>query len=86
MIEKIYITSNQMATFICPECQNSKTVNVSQYAGLDNMVKVNVKCHCGYAYTSILEKRKQYRKDTNLQGPYTRIVNGKEAGSSTLNL
>jgi hypothetical protein len=47
---------------------------------------VNVKCHCGYAYTSILEKRKQYRKDTNLQGPYTRIVNGKEAGSCTLNL
>ena len=73
-----------MATFICPECQNSKTVNVAQYAGLDNMVKVNIKCHCGYAYTSILEKRKHYRKETNLQGSYTRIVNDKEAGSGLM--
>jgi hypothetical protein len=79
MMEKVYITSRQMATFICPKCQKSKTVNVSQYADLDKIVKVNVRCPCGYTYTSILEKRKKYRKLTNLHGSYTRIVDGKEA-------
>lgn len=84
MVEKIYITSKQRATFICPKCQNSKTVDVSQYASLDKIVKVNVMCHCGNAYTSILEKRKHYRKETNLDGFYTRFVNGKEAGGGMM--
>ena len=84
MIEKVYITSRQMATFICPKCQKSKTVNVSQYANLDKIIKVNVKCPCGYGYTSILEKRKKYRKETNLHGSYIRIVDGKEAGNGLM--
>jgi hypothetical protein len=79
MIEKAYITSKQTATFACPKCQKSKTVNVSQYAALDKIVKVKVKCPCGYAYISILDKRRQYRKETNLHGSYTRIVKGREA-------
>jgi hypothetical protein len=78
MLEKVYITSKQMATFVCPQCERSKTVNVSQYANLDKMIKVKVKCPCGYTYTSILEKRKKYRKETNLHGSFIRIVDGKE--------
>ena len=78
MTEKVYVTSKQMATFVCPKCQKSKTVNVSKYATLDKLVRVKVKCPCGNAYTSILEKRKKYRKETNLHGSYVRIVDGKE--------
>jgi hypothetical protein len=84
MIEKVYITSQQMATFVCPNCEKSKTVNVSQYAELDKNVKVNVKCPCGHMYTSILEKRKKYRKETNLHGLYIRIVDGKEVESGLM--
>ena len=84
MMEKVYITSRQMATFVCPKCQKSKTVDVSQYANLDKIIKVNVKCPCGYGYTSILEKRKKYRKETNLHGSYARIVDGKEVGSGLI--
>ena len=84
MIEKVYITSQQMATFVCPNCEKSKTVNVSKYAELDKNVKVNVKCPCGHMYTSILEKRKKYRKETNLHGLYIRIVDGKEVESGLM--
>jgi hypothetical protein len=80
MIEKIYVTSNQMATFICPECQRSKTVDVSKYTTVDKIVRVKVKCPCGHAYTSILEKRKKYRKDTNLPGAFFRLVDGRKVG------
>ena len=84
MIEKTYITSLQTATFVCPKCQKSKTVNVSQYAGLDKIIKVNVRCPCGFSYKTILDKRRQYRKKTNLDGIYTRIVNGWEVGGGSM--
>ena len=84
MNEKVYITSKQMATFICPKCQKSKTVNVSKYANLDKIVRVTVTCPCGHAYTSILEKRKKYRKETNLPGAYLRVVEGKKIGNGLM--
>ena len=66
-----------MATFVCPQCSRSKTINVSEYTDLDKLIKVNVKCPCGHAYTSILEKRKQYRKKTNLPGTFIHFVDGR---------
>jgi hypothetical protein len=63
MVEKVHITSKQMATFICPKCQKSKTVSVSEYAGLDKMIKVKVTCPCGHGYITTLDKREKYRKD-----------------------
>ena len=77
MTEKVYVTSKQMATFICPVCQKSKTVNVSKYASLEKIVTVKVTCPCGYGYTSILEKRKKYRKATNLPGSFVHLVEGR---------
>ena len=78
MTEKVYISSTKMATFVCPKCHKSKTVNVSEYADLDKKVKVSVRCPCGHAYISLLEKRKRYRKETNLPGSYNRLFNGKQ--------
>ena len=82
--EKVYITSKQMATFICPQCQKSKTVDVSQYASLDKIIKVKVTCPCGHGYTSILEKRKKYRKETNLPGSFVHLVDGRQVGSGLM--
>ena len=84
MTEKVFIASTKMATFVCPKCQRSKTVNVSKYADLDKNVKVSVRCPCGYAYVSILEKRKKYRKETNLPGTYSRYVDGKQIGGGLM--
>ena len=76
MTQKVYITSKQMATISCPQCARSKTVDVSKYASLDKMIRVNVKCPCGHAYKAILEKRKQYRKEVNLAGTYVHFIDG----------
>ena len=84
MMEKVYISSTKMTTFVCPKCHKSKTVNVSKYADLDKKVKVSVSCPCGYAYVSILEKRKRYRKATNLPGSYSRYINGKLMGGGLM--
>jgi hypothetical protein len=84
MTVKVYITSKQMATFICAQCQKSKTVDVSKYASLDKVVKVKVTCPCGYRYTAILEKRKKYRKQTNLPGTFVRLVDGRRVGGGLM--
>jgi hypothetical protein len=77
MTEKVYITSKQMATFTCPKCNRSKTADVSKYANFDKIIKVNVKCPCGHAYKTILEKRKQYRKEADLPGTFIHFVDGR---------
>jgi hypothetical protein len=79
MVEKVHITSKQMATFICPKCQKSKTVSVSEYAGLDKMIKVKVTCPCGYGYITTLDKREKYRKESNLPGSFVHLVDGRQA-------
>ena len=84
MTEKVHITSKQMATFICPKCQKSKTVNVSKYASLDKKVKVKVTCPCGYGYTSLLEKRKKFRKNANLPGSYVLFADSRQAGGGLM--
>ena len=84
MLEKVHITSKQMATFVCPKCQRSKTANVSKYANMDKTIKVNVKCPCGHAYTAILEKRRRYRKETDLPGSFIHLVGGRQVGKGVM--
>lgn len=78
MMDRVFISSKGTATFICPQCQKAKLVDVSKYVDCDRKVRVNVKCPCGHSYRAILEKRKQYRKKTNLPGTYSHIVDGRK--------
>ena len=84
MTEKVYITSKQMATFICPQCKRSKTVSVAQYARMDKVIRVTVRCPCGHAYSTMLEKRKKYRKATNFPASYIHILDGKQMARGLL--
>jgi len=83
MIKTVYISSTNHATFTCPECEATKTVDVTRYAQMDQTVKVKSKCSCGYTWTSVLEKRKVYRKGVRLPGTFTHLVdnNPVEKGS-----
>lgn len=70
MTQKVFITTKNTATFVCPECGNTSIANVSKYASIDKKVTVNCKCICGHQFKVSLEKRRQYRKATNLPGVY----------------
>ena len=75
MIKTVYISQTNHATFTCPECEATKTVDVTRYAQMEQTVKVKSKCGCGNTWTSVLEKRKVYRKRVSLPGTFTRFVN-----------
>jgi hypothetical protein len=71
MGERVYISKNNTATFVCPNCENTTTADVTRYAKMDKTVHVNIKCRCGHAFQAVLEKRRRYRKATRLPGTYT---------------
>ena len=77
MIEKAYITSQKTAKFVCPNCQRSKVADVSKYVSINKLIKVKVKCPCGNKFAALLEKRKNYRKETNISGSFIHITDGK---------
>ena len=76
MVERVYPTDSKLATFVCPKCKKTKTVDVSRFAHTAKTVKVKSTCSCGHKWTSVLEKRKQYRKTVNLKGTYALLVDG----------
>lgn len=66
MIKKIHLSNSKEATFVCPSCSKTKTVNVSKYSQSGKRPKVKATCECGCVWTSILEKRKCYRMKVNI--------------------
>lgn len=83
-MEKVHISNSNTATFVCPNCENTSTVDVTKYVKVDKRVTVKVKCRCGHNFTVVLEKRKKYRKPTNLQGTYSLIDDAKDKGVMTV--
>ncbi len=70
MDQTVYISSNNTATFRCPQCGEAKTADVSQYVTSPKKITINCTCVCGNRFRCQLEKRRQYRKSTNLPGKF----------------
>jgi hypothetical protein len=86
MNEKVYINKDDSATFVCPQCQRSKTVDVSHYMSIDRAIKVKCRCSCGHAYAVMLERRRHYRKMANLPGVYTLLAGAKQIDRGPMNV
>lgn len=77
MAHKVFILNNK-ATFVCPKCDNVKTIDAEPYAKAESEVQVNFTCPCGHSFEAIMERRNYLRKDITLPGIYCRFSNGKE--------
>jgi predicted RNA-binding Zn-ribbon protein involved in translation (DUF1610 family) len=71
MDQTVFISNKNTATFHCPQCGKAKTADVSRYAATGKKVTVNCTCACGHQFRCRLEKRKQYRKGSDLPGKFT---------------
>ena len=83
-MQRAFITTKDTAKFVCPQCEKFKIVDVTKYVHLDRKITVNVKCPCGNEIKSILEKRAQYRKETNLVGMFRHMVEREEFGGGLM--
>jgi len=76
MAIKIFTNTDNTATFKCPKCETAKIVDVTKYINSPKKTKLKAKCGCGHSYEVFLDKRKNFRKETNLPGVYKYSVNG----------
>ncbi len=86
MTERVFITSQNTAKFVCPNCQRAKIADVSKYSKLDRKIKIRVKCPCGNKFAVLLERRKQYRKETNIPGSFIHYIDGKVSGRGLMTI
>ena len=83
-MQRVFISSENTATFACPSCKKMRTVNVADYAILDKAVKIKVRCPCGHRYPVTIERRQQYRREVAFPGTYTRIVDQRRMESGSM--
>ena len=77
-IKEVSVNSDNVAVVKCPECDMSKTVDMSKYVANDDVIRFTARCKCGHSYKAVLNKRDKLRKKTNLSGAYTNLSPGKE--------
>ena len=68
--QKIFLSDQDTASFICPKCHATKEANVVKYKKMATSVTLKVKCPCGNSFSVTLERRKHYRKETKFSGKF----------------
>jgi len=86
MTEKVFIYKDNKAIIICPKCDKSKAIDVSEELGSKYLVQLQHKCSCGYFVNFLLERRKRHRKTTNLKGAYRCLVRGKQEAKGSMTI
>jgi hypothetical protein len=76
--QKVFISSDGKATFVCPACVRARTVNTARHPTLSRAARVRVKCPCGHPYPVSLERRRYFRKAVDLRGIFFQTVNGRQ--------
>ena len=71
MEQRVFVTENDSAIFVCPKCNATKTADISQFKPLDRRVTLKVTCTCENVYSVFLERRRSYRKEIHLSGNFS---------------
>ena len=83
-MDKLFLTQDNKATLACPACERSRIIDASPYMALSRIVRIRVKCPCGHAYTTQLERRRFFRKSVQLHGEYSQAPGGRHVGKGSL--
>ena len=70
MEQRVFVTENDSAIFVCPKCNATKSADITQFKPLDRRVSLKVTCTCGNVYSVFLERRHSYRKETHFSGNF----------------
>ncbi len=68
--KKVFINDDNKADIICPDCRSVKTLDISLYKESSTASIMKFECSCGHTSMILVERRKFYRKGTNISGIY----------------
>jgi len=69
MPEKVFVNSENIAVFECPQCKKKWKKDFSQLNQFGSN-RLKCKCPCGHSFSVILEKRRHDRKAAELTGSF----------------
>lgn len=70
MVQKVFLNSENLADFVCPQCQKVWRKDLTDLVGFQKKIVFNCKCSCGHSFPVFLERRKHPRKDIDLGGAF----------------
>jgi hypothetical protein len=65
-----YLNARNIAKFNCPACNKAYTRNLSKAANIGHGTKLRCRCTCEHTFVINLERRRHYRKPTEITGGY----------------
>ncbi|HSO18706.1 MAG TPA: PilZ domain-containing protein [Desulfosarcina sp.] len=68
---RVFLNDRGEGTFICPACEKGVIKDLSQFADASSAVRLKCKCRCGNVYRVLVERRRHFRKPTDLVGTFT---------------
>ena len=67
---RVFLNDRGEGTFICPVCEKGVIRDLSQFLETKTAIRLKCKCSCGNDYRVLLERRRHFRKPTNLVGMF----------------
>ena len=77
-MEMVYVDKRGIANVVCPVCEKSEHVDVSEISS--SYVPREATCACGTTFVVLFEKRRHHRKEVNLPGVYWDKSDRNESG------
>ena len=68
---RVFINNRGEGTFICPACDKGVIRDLSRYIDASSAVRLKCKCSCGNVYRVLVERRRHFRKSTQLVGMFS---------------
>ena len=68
---RVFLNDRGEGTFICPACEKGVIRDLNQFADTHTAVRLKCKCSCGNVYRVLVERRRHFRKSTNLVGMFS---------------
>ncbi len=70
MEQKIIIDNLDTALLACPQCKQTKTLQLSKYKLVKPLTRLKYKCNCNHIFIVILEKKSRKQHETCLAGTF----------------
>jgi len=67
-INRVFLNEKNEATFLCTNCGNAVTRDLSRLLHAQAAIRVKCKCKCGNVFRVLVERRRNHRKIVNLLG------------------
>ena len=64
----VALSSQNEATFLCKNCGNAVTREISKFIHAPTAIRVKCKCKCGHLFWALVDRRRNYRKISKLLG------------------